>query len=131
MHRARTPRAVPGDRRRVLQEGTMKRTILTTALTGVLLVGAAVPAMAGHEHLIKITNPATGEVTCQYIARGATPTNDNFHDHAHTGPGKIHRGNVAFIEKEGNVVAGAHAGAPPQDLCDTERGRQSEVIDPH
>lgn len=71
---------------------------------------------------MKITNPHTGEVTCQYIARGATPTNDNFHGRAHTGPGQEHRGDQAFIEKEGNVQGGA---------CDEVRGRQTETVEPH
>lgn len=95
---------------------------LVGATTITALLASAAPVLAGHEHLVMITNPHTGEVTCQYIARGATPTNDNFHDHAHTGPGQAHRSDVAFLQKESNVQGG---------VCDEVRAQQTEVVEPH
>lgn len=92
------------------------------AVTAAAVLSSAAPAVAGHEHLVKITNPATGQVTCQYIGRGATPTNDNFHDRAHSGPGQAHRGGQASIQKEAAVQG---------DTCDTVRGQQTPEVEPH
>jgi hypothetical protein len=104
----------------------MKKIIHSAAVVGATTLAAVLmsagPAVAGHEHLVKITNPHTGQVTCQYIGRGATPTNDNFHDRAHTGSGQARRGDRAYIEKEGSAQAGT---------CDEVRGQQTAEVEPH
>jgi hypothetical protein len=104
----------------VLVRAILRAACVTATAAGAALLAPAAPALAGHEHLVEITNPHTGEVTCQYVARGATPDNDNFHDRAHTGPGQEHRGGQARLEKEANAQG-----------CTTTRGQQTPEVEPH
>ena len=94
---------------------TIRKKLLAGVVTGaVALIAVGGTAFADHAHFVIITDPSTGETTCQYLAAGRSePAKIHpLHTRVHTGtPGKDTHG--TDFDKEANESS----------RCDTVRGR--------
>lgn len=94
---------------------TIRKKLLISVVTGaVALIAMGGTAFADHAHFVIITDPSTGETTCQYLAAGQSePARTHpLHTRVHTGtPGGDEHG--TDFDKEANEWA----------RCDTVRGR--------
>jgi hypothetical protein len=85
---------------------------IATAAIGVITTGGT--AFADHAHFVVITDPRTGDTTCQYLANGTSEpaANHPLHTLVHLGtPGTDAHG--TDVDKSANEA----------DRCDTVRGQ--------
>lgn len=90
-----------------------KRLFVVTAAAAVLLTMGGT-AFADHAHFVVITDPRSGETTCQYLANGESEPAPNhpLHNNVHLGqPGSDDHG--TDFDKDANEAA----------RCDNVRGK--------